>query len=85
MSLIYFLASTTGRILRAVVGVLLILIGWFLLWYHGGMVLALLGALLLLTAVNDVCLLAALFSHSINGVWLRADADDERHKLRHSH
>lgn len=85
MSLIYFLASTTGRVLRAVVGILLILVGWFLLWYHGGMLLALLGALLLLTAVNDICLLAALYSQPMNGSWLRADADDERRRLRHSH
>jgi hypothetical protein len=85
MSLIYFLASTPGRVLRAVVGILLILVGWFLLWYYGGMLLALLGVLLLLTAVNDVCLLAAVYSQPINGAYLRAEAEDEHHTLRHSH
>lgn len=86
MSLINFLVTTRGRIVRAVAGFALILFGWFFLWYHGGIVVALVGLLLVLSAVNDVCLLAMLYDKPIAGDWLR-DNQHERttQHLRPSH
>ena len=87
MSLVNFLVSTRGRMLRAIVGFSLILFGWFFLWYHGGIVVALVGLLLVLAAVNDVCLLALLYDKPIAGDWLRASWNEreQEQRLRHSH
>jgi hypothetical protein len=76
MSLVNFLVSTRGRIIRAIAGFALILLGWFFLWYHGGIVVALVGLLLVLSAVNDVCLLAMLYDRPIDGDSLRAHQHD---------
>ncbi len=86
MSLVKFLVSPRGRLLRAVAGLALIFVGWFFLWYHGGMIVALVGLLLVLAAVNDVCLLAMLYDRPIAGDWLRTSEEEpEQQRLRHSH
>jgi len=86
MALVNFLISTRGRVLRAIGGFSLILVGWFFLWYHGGIVVALVGLLLVLSAVNDVCLLAMLYDKPIAGDWLRANQHESSvQHLRPSH
>lgn len=76
MSLVYFLVSTRGRVLRAVLGIGLILMGWFFLWNHGGVFIALAGLTLVLAAINDTCFLALLYDRPIAGDCLRADCRD---------
>lgn len=86
MSLVNFLVSMRGRMARAVVGLTLILFGWFFLWYHGGIVVALVGLLLVLSAVNDICLVAMLYDQPIDGEWLRAHQHEKPvQHLRPSH
>lgn len=83
MSLIHWLATTRGRWLRAAVGVALIYAGWFWLWANSGIIVALVGLTMLLSAINDVCLLAWLYGQPISGGWLRADTP--AHTRRHAH
>ncbi len=59
MSFVNFMAGTAGRVLRAVVGALLVVVGFFV---GGtlGVVLLVVGLLPLATGVLGVCLLAPL-------------------------
>ncbi|HSQ62234.1 MAG TPA: DUF2892 domain-containing protein [Polyangiaceae bacterium] len=72
MKLIHFMASTAGRMLRFVVGALLILGG--LAWVGGtaGTVMAVIGLIPLLAATFDLCLAAPLFKMPLSGRRIRA-------------
>jgi len=71
MKLIHFMASTAGRMLRFVIGALLILGG--LAWVGGtaGTVMAVIGLIPLLAATFDLCLLAPLFKMPLSGRRIR--------------
>lgn len=67
MSVLSFLASTTGRLLRGVAGVVLILIGLFGMDGVGGYIVAAIGIVPLAAGVFDFCLLAPLFGRPFSG------------------
>lgn len=71
MKLVHFMASTAGRMLRFVIGALLILGG--LAWVGGtaGTVMAVIGLIPLLAATFDLCLLAPLFKMPLSGRRIR--------------
>lgn len=66
-----FLGSMTGRIVRAVAGIILIVIGLLLVKGTGGWVLAIVGLLPVAAGVFDVCLFAPLFGLPFRGAALR--------------
>ena len=67
-----FMASTAGRIVRIVAGV--VLIAWGLMGLGGttGIIVAVIGAVPLLAGLFDVCLFAPLFGNPISGPKIRA-------------
>lgn len=67
-----FMASTTGRIVRIIAGILLI--AWGLLGLGGvpGIIVAIVGALPLLAGVLDFCVFAPLFGNPLSGARIRA-------------
>ena len=67
-----FMASTTGRIFRLVVGIALIAWGWFGLGGVTGIVVAVIGLLPLLAGVFDFCVFAPLFGAPLSGPKIRA-------------
>ena len=66
-----FIGNTTGRVVRIVVGLLLIAIGF--LWVHGtgGWILAIVGLVPLLAGSFDKCVFAPLFGLPFDGPQLR--------------
>ena len=67
-----FMASTNGRVIRAVAGILLIVLGLFVLNGTAGIVVAIVGALPLLAGVFDFCVFAPLFGCPLSGPQIRA-------------
>jgi hypothetical protein len=70
--IITFLASNTGRIIRAVAGIALVVWGWFGLAGTTGMVVAVIGLLPLLAGIFDFCVFAPLFGAPLSGPKIRA-------------
>ena len=70
---ISFMASTAGRILRAVVGIVLLYVGWVVMGGTGGIILALVGVVMIAAGVFDFCLFAPLFGNPLSGKKIRAD------------
>jgi uncharacterized membrane protein HdeD (DUF308 family) len=70
-ALFRFLASTAGRIVRAVAGIVLIVVGLALVKGTGGWILAIVGLLPLAAGVFDRCLFAPLFGLPFVGSRLR--------------
>jgi hypothetical protein len=68
---IQFLASTTGRIIRIVAGMALILIGIFLVKDVGGLVIAVVGLVPLAAGLLDFCVFAPLFGEPFSGKAIR--------------
>ncbi|MGM0385499.1 MAG: YgaP-like transmembrane domain [Actinomycetota bacterium] len=71
MKLLNFLASETGRLVRAGIGVVLLVLAFVV----GGVwmwVLGVLGVVFLLVGILDVCLLAPLFGKPLRGKEFRA-------------
>lgn len=66
-----FMANTTGRIVRIVAGLLLIIIG--ILWVQGigGWILVIIGLVPLLAGAFDKCVFAPLFGLPFDGSQLR--------------
>ena len=66
-----FLASSMGRMVRAVAGLALIAVG--LVWLHGvvGWILAVVGLVPLLAGILDFCVFAPLFGLPFGGSQLR--------------
>jgi Inner membrane protein YgaP-like, transmembrane domain len=66
-----FMASTAGRVIRIIAGIVLILVG--LLVVHGiaGVVLAVIGLVPLLAPLFDVCIFAPLFRGPFQGAEAR--------------
>jgi hypothetical protein len=67
-----FLASGTGRIVRAVAGLALVAIGLFIENGTAGLVLIVIGLVPLLAGIFDVCVFAPLFGLPFVGGKLRA-------------
>ncbi len=67
-----FMASTTGRFVRIVAGI--VLIAWGLLGLGGtlGIVVAVVGVLPLVAGLFDFCVFAPLFGNPLSGARIRA-------------
>jgi hypothetical protein len=70
--LIKFLASTTGRIVRSVAGILLIALGLLVLGGTAGIIVAIIGLVPLLAGLFDFCVFAPLFGCPLSGPKIRA-------------
>jgi Inner membrane protein YgaP-like, transmembrane domain len=70
-SVLGFLASMNGRIVRAVAGIVLIVLGLFLVHGIGGWILAIIGLVPLAAGVFDFCVFAPLFGKPFQGKDLR--------------
>ena len=66
-----FMASTAGRILRVVAGLVLIYVGYFVIKGVGGDILAVVGLAPIAAGVFDFCLLAPLFGAPLSGKAIR--------------
>ncbi len=70
-----FLASQTGRLVRAVAGIVLIIIGLYVALESDsavGWVIAVIGLVPLAAGLFDFCVLAPLFGYPFNGPALRS-------------
>lgn len=67
-----FLASSTGRIVRVVAGVILVAWGWFGLAGATGAIVALIGLVPLFAGIFDFCVFAPLFGAPLSGTKIRA-------------
>ncbi len=68
-----FMASTAGRILRIVAG--LVLIAWGIMGLGGavGILIAVVGAIPLLAGLFDFCIFAPLFGNPLSGKAIRGE------------
>ncbi len=71
MSLIKFLASANGRLVRIVAGIVLIVIGLLVVQGTGGIILAIVGVVPLLAGIFDLCVFAPLFGLPFSGKAIR--------------
>lgn len=67
-----FMASTTGRIVRILAGIVLIVWGWMGLGGTTGIVVAVVGLVPLLAGLFDFCVFAPLFGCPLSGPKIRA-------------
>jgi hypothetical protein len=67
-----FMASAAGRIVRIVVGLVLIVWGWFGLGGVTGIIVAVIGLLPLAAGLFDFCIFAPLFGNPLSGAKIRA-------------
>ena len=67
-----FMASTTGRIARVVVGIVLVALGLFVLKGTAGTVVAVVGLVPLAAGRFDFCVFAPLFGCPLSGSKIRA-------------
>ena len=68
-----FMASTTGRIIRVVAGIALVVWGLIGLGGTVGIVVAVIGVVPLLAGLFDFCVFAPLFGNPLSGPKIRAD------------
>ena len=67
-----FMASTAGRIVRIVAGIVLIAWGWFGLGGVTGTIVAVIGLVPLAAGLFDFCVFAPLFGAPLSGPSIRA-------------
>lgn len=67
-----FMASTTGRIIRIVAGIALIVWGVMGIQGPAGILVAVIGAVPLVAGLFDFCVFAPLFGNPISGPKIRA-------------
>lgn len=67
-----FMASTAGRVLRAVAGIALLYVGLQMMAGVGGIVVAGIGVVMIAAGVFDFCLFAPLFGNPLSGKKIRA-------------
>ena len=72
-SFVNFMASSTGRIVRIVAGIVLIAWGLLGLGSTTGIIVAVIGAVPLLAGVFDFCIFAPLFGRPLSGPKIRAN------------
>lgn len=68
-----FMASGTGRIVRIVAGIALILVGLLVVKETAGIVIAIIGVLPLAAGVFDFCVFAPLFGAPLSGSKIRGE------------
>lgn len=71
MALINFLASSTGRWVRGIAGLVLVALGLFAIGGTTGIIVAVIGAVPLLAGVFDFCVFAPLFGAPFSGKAIR--------------
>lgn len=72
-----FMSSGTGRVLRIVAGLALILVGLLVLKGTAGIILAIIGAIPLIAGLFDICVIGALFLGTpLRGDEVRADLQE---------
>ena len=71
-SVMKFLASGTGRIVRIVVGAILVILGFFINPTWLGVILVVIGLVPLLAGIFDVCVFAPLFKLPFSGKKIRS-------------
>jgi hypothetical protein len=70
---ISFMASTAGRIARAVAGIVLLYVGFSAMGGGvGGIIVAVIGVVMIAAGVFDFCLFAPLFGNPFSGKKIRA-------------
>ena len=69
---VFFLASNTGRIVRIIAGLALVVLGRFGLSGMAALVVMLIGAVPLLAGTFDFCIFAPLFGAPLSGPKIRA-------------
>ena len=67
-----FLASSTGRLIRVVAGIALVVWGWFGLGGTAGLIVAIVGLIPLMAGAFDFCVFAPLFGAPLSGPKIRA-------------
>ncbi len=67
MDFVKFMSSRNGRLLRGVVGAILLLLALLVVGGTWGWILLILGVVFVAVAVFNVCLLAPLFGGSLKG------------------
>jgi predicted cobalt transporter CbtA len=72
-----FIASSTGRVVRAAAGAVLILVGLLLVRGTGGWILAIVGLVPLAAGLFDWCVFAPLFGLPFVGPSLRHSVEDK--------
>ncbi len=72
MGLVHFMSSGVGRVLRVVMGVVLIGLGLAVVQGAAGVILAIVGLVPIAAGVFDFCLLGALFGVPLAGKAARA-------------
>ncbi len=72
MGLIQFLASSTGRWVRIIAGVILVALGLFVVKDTGGIIIAVIGLVPLLAGIFDFCVFAPLFGQPFAGPKIRS-------------
>ena len=68
-----FMASTTGRIVRIVAGIALVVWGLVGLGGTAGIVVAVIGAVPLVAGMFDFCVFAPLFGNPLSGTKIRSE------------
>ncbi|HJS28215.1 MAG TPA: YgaP-like transmembrane domain [Anaerolineales bacterium] len=71
---IVFMASTAGRLVRIVAGILLIALGLLGMDGVAGAIVVVIGMVPLLAGIFDVCLFAPLFKNPLRGADIRGGA-----------
>ncbi|MGC9468966.1 MAG: YgaP family membrane protein [Anaerolineae bacterium] len=66
-----FMASSTGRIVRIVAGIVLIVVGLWVIKGTGGIIVAVVGAVPLLAGIFDFCVFSPLFGGPFMGPDIR--------------
>jgi hypothetical protein len=69
---ISFLASSSGRLVRIVAGIALVVWGWYGLGGAAGLIVAVIGLIPLVAGVFDFCVFAPLFGAPLSGPKIRA-------------
>ena len=72
MALIQFLASSTGRWVRIIAGLVLVALGLFVVKETGGIIIAVIGLVPLAAGIFDFCVFAPLFGASFSGPKIRS-------------
>ena len=67
-----FMASSAGRIVRVVAGIVLVAWGWFGIGGVAGTVVAVIGLVPLVAGLFDFCVFAPLFGNPLSGSKIRA-------------
>jgi len=72
MPLISFLASSTGRWVRGIAGLVLIALGLLVVQNTAGIIIAVVGLVPLLAGIFDFCVFAPLFGAPFSGQAIRS-------------